>query len=209
MSEQESTTAGRRLPRKLREAQILDAATRVFASKGYRAATTREIAAEAGVSEGTIYNYFESKYDLLMAMSKRLALESLEQLDHLPPQEDVRAYVTALVRDRFQLLTKNMDLIRALMPEVLVDDDLRQAYVEQVLSPALSYLGAIIANRTKAGVFREVDTHVVGRAMIGAVMSFGYLWLQRPSELDQRSQEELVSEVVGLFLDGLRVRPAE
>jgi AcrR family transcriptional regulator len=209
MGGQESTTARQRLPRIQREAQLLDAATRVFASKGYRAATTREIAAEAGVSEGTIYNYFESKYDLLIAMSKRLALESLEQLDHLPPQEDVRAYVTALVRDRFALLTKNMDLIRALMPEVLVDDELRQAYVEQVLSPALSYLGAIIENRTKAGVFREVDTQIVGRAMIGAVMSFGYLWLQRPSELDQRSQEELVSEVVRLFLDGLRVRPAE
>jgi AcrR family transcriptional regulator len=209
MSEQESTRATRRLPRKRREAQILDAATRIFASKGYRAATTREIAAEAGVSEGTIYNYFDSKYDLLIAMSKRLALESLGQLDQLPPQEDVRAYVTALVRDRFALLTKNMDLIRALMPEVLVDDELRQAYVEQVLSPALTYLGAIIENRTRAGIFRQVDAQVVGRAMIGAVMSFGYLWLQRPSELDERSQEEMVSEVVGLFLDGLRARPAE
>jgi TetR/AcrR family fatty acid metabolism transcriptional regulator len=209
MSDLENAAAKRRLSRQQREAQILDAATRVFASKGFRAATTKEIAAEAGVSEGTIYNYFDSKYDLLIAMSQRLALESLQQLDHLPPQQDVRAYVSALVRDRFELLEKNLDLIRALMPEVLVDDQLRQAYVEQVLSPALSYLGAIIENRTKAGVFREVDTEVVGRAMIGAVMSFGYLWLQRPSELDQRSQEELVSEVVGLFLDGLRVRPAE
>jgi AcrR family transcriptional regulator len=209
MSDLENTVAKRRLSRQRREAQILDAATRVFASKGFRAATTKEIATEAGVSEGTIYNYFESKYDLLIAMSQRLALESLQQLDHLPPQEDVRAYVTALVRDRFELLEKNVDLIRALMPEVLVDDHLRQAYVEQVLSPALSYLGAIIENRTKAGIFREVDTEVIGRAMIGAVMSFGYLWLQGPSELDQRSQEELVSEVVGLFLDGLRVRPAE
>ena len=209
MSDLENTAAKRRLSRQQREAQILDAATRVFASKGFREATTKEIAAEAGVSEGTIYNYFESKYDLLIAMSQRLAWESLQQLDHLPPQQDVRAYVSALVRDRFELLEKNMDLIRALMPEVLVDHQLRQAYVEQVLSPALSYLGAIIENRTKAGVFREVDTEVVGRAMIGAVMSFGYLWLQHPSELDQRSQEELVSEVVGLFLDGLRVRPAE
>ena len=209
MSDLENTAAKRRLSRQQREAQILDAATRVFASKGFREATTKEIAAEAGVSEGTIYNYFESKYDLLIAMSQRLAWESLQQLDHLPPQQDVRAYVSALVRDRFELLEKNMDLIRALMPEVLVDHQLRQAYVEQVLSPALSYLGAIIENRTKAGVFREVDTEVVGRAMIGAVMSFGYLWLQHPSELDQRSQEELVSEVVGLFLDGLRVRLAE
>ncbi len=199
----------KRLTKAEREAQILDAATKVFASKGFRAATTREIAAEAGVSEGTIYNYFDSKYDLLIAMSQRLALESLQQLDDLPPEEDVRAYITALVTDRFDMLAKHMDLIRALMPEVLVDDDLRQAYVEQVLTPALSYLGQYIESRTKAGVFREMKADIVGRAMIGAVMSFGYLWLREPSELDQRSQEELVTEVVGLFLDGLRVRPTE
>ena len=204
----ERDKAARRLTRAEREAQILEAATRVFASKGFRAATTREIAAEAGVSEGTIYNYFDSKYDLLIAMSQRLALESLQQLDDLPPQEDVRAYITALVTDRFDLLVKHMDLIRALMPEVLIDDEMRQAYLEQVLSPALSYLGQYIENRTKAGVFREMKADIVGRAMIGAVMSFGYLWLREPSELDQRSQEELVSEVVGLFLDGLRARPA-
>src|SRR4030042_2526518 len=146
MSQQKGKGA-KRLTREQREAQILEAATKVCASKGFRAATTREIATVAGVSEGTIYNYFASKYDLLIAMSQRLALESLQQLDQLPPQEDVRAYVTALVRDRFDLLTKNMDLIRALMPEVLVDDELRQAYAEQVLSPALSSLGQLLAGR--------------------------------------------------------------
>jgi AcrR family transcriptional regulator len=209
MDDQEGKAARRRLPRKQREAQILDAATRVFATKGYRAATTKEIAAEAGISEGTIYNYFESKYDLLIAMSQRLALESLEQLDSLSPQQDVRAYITAVVSDRFDLLIKHIDLIRALMPEVLVDEDLRQAYTNDVLAPALSYLGAIIENRTRAGMFRKVKTDIVARAMIGAVMSFGYLWLRDPSLLEQRSREELVSEVVGLFVDGLRVRPAE
>jgi hypothetical protein len=142
-------------------------------------------------------------------MSQRLAFESLVQLDALPAQENVRAYVTAIIKDRFELLVKNMDLIRALMPEVLIDDDLRQAYLDQVLSPALVYLGQLIKSRTQAGIFREVKTDIVGRAMIGAMMSFGYLWLRQPSELDERSQEELVSEVVGLFLDGLRVRPAE
>ena len=104
MAEQQSKATRRRLPRRQREAQILDAATRVFASKGYRAATTREIAAEAGVSEGTIYNYFDSKYDLLIAMSKRLALESLHQLDALPPEKNVRGYITAVVTNQIHVL---------------------------------------------------------------------------------------------------------
>jgi AcrR family transcriptional regulator len=199
----------RQLLREQREAQILDAAARVFAKNGYARATTREIAAEAGLSEGTIYNYFDSKRDLLIAMSSQMALESLEQLDALPPRENVKAYVLALVKNRFHLLLKNIDLVRALMPEVLVDDDLRTAYIDEVLAPAIHYLGEYIESRTEVGVFREVNTHVVARAMIGSVMSFGFLWLQQPSELEQVSREEVISEMVGLFLDGLRLRPDE
>jgi AcrR family transcriptional regulator len=208
MSEQQNK-AKRQLLREQREAQILAAAARVFAQKGYHAATTKEIAAEAGVSEGTIYNYFKSKRDLLIAMSLRLALDSLQELDSLPPMEDERAHVTALVTNRFELLLSNLDLVRGLMPEILVDDDLRQEYMTKVLSPAVSYLAEYLSKRAEAGALRKVKTDIVARVMIGGVMSFGFLWLRQPSDLNERSREELVSEVVGLFLDGLRVRPTE
>src|SRR5919107_3420731 len=55
-----------------RREQIVEAATRVFAEKGFRRATTREVARAAGVSEGTIYNYFEDKDALLLAILDRL-----------------------------------------------------------------------------------------------------------------------------------------
>src|ERR687898_2583792 len=55
-----------------RRGQILEAARRVFAERGFRRATTREVARAAGISEGTIYNYFEDKDALLMAILDRL-----------------------------------------------------------------------------------------------------------------------------------------
>jgi AcrR family transcriptional regulator len=207
MSGQNDTVSKREQLKEQRTAQILDAAARVFARKGYQRATTREIAAEAGVAEGTIYNYFKSKRHLLIAMASRLALDSLQQLKSLPPREEERAHVIALVANRFELLLKNIDLVRALMPEVLVDDDLRHDYMDEVLSPAIDYLGGFIESRTEAGTFRRVKSDIAARAMIGAVMSFGLLWLQPPSGLDKRSHEEVVSQVVEIFLDGLRVRP--
>jgi AcrR family transcriptional regulator len=51
-----------------READIIDAATRLFASDGFHATSTRRIAAEAGVSEGTVFNYFSTKNALLLAI---------------------------------------------------------------------------------------------------------------------------------------------
>jgi AcrR family transcriptional regulator len=52
---------------------LLDAAVRVFARKGAGAAAIHEIAAEAGLSNGTFYNYFRSREELVEAASERLA----------------------------------------------------------------------------------------------------------------------------------------
>ncbi len=208
MSEQDDRVSKKEQLKEQRAAQILDAAARVFARRGYQRATTREIAAEADVAEGTIYNYFKSKRHLLISMASRLAMESLEQVKALPPLEDEREYVAAEVTSRFELFLENIDLARALMLEMLVNDDLRQEYMNEVLSPAISFLGEYIRNRMEAGAFRKVKPEIVARTMIGGVMSFCFLWLQH-GELDQGSLEELASEVAGLFLDGLRVRQAE
>jgi TetR/AcrR family transcriptional regulator, fatty acid metabolism regulator protein len=55
-----------RLPRDERVADIMQAARAVFCEKGYEAASTAEIAAKAGVVEGTLYRYFSSKRELLI-----------------------------------------------------------------------------------------------------------------------------------------------
>lgn len=62
-----------RLPAAERKAQITSAAVRVFARHGYRGATTRGIAAEAGVAEALLYRYFDSKEELFLAAVERTA----------------------------------------------------------------------------------------------------------------------------------------
>ncbi len=56
------------LPRSERERQILEAATRVFALKGYRHASVTDIVEESGVARGTFYHYFESKKDIFLRL---------------------------------------------------------------------------------------------------------------------------------------------
>jgi AcrR family transcriptional regulator len=51
-----------------RKAQIIAAAARVFANKGFTGTAIAEIAIEAGIGKGTIYEYFESKEDLFFAV---------------------------------------------------------------------------------------------------------------------------------------------
>src|SRR5947209_20545439 len=55
-----------------RRNQILDAATKVFAKKGFHPTTIKDIAKEAGIADGTIYNYFENKMSLMLGIFDRM-----------------------------------------------------------------------------------------------------------------------------------------
>ncbi|WP_156204888.1 TetR/AcrR family transcriptional regulator [Streptomyces lycii] len=68
-----STTKGRRLPRAVREQQMLDAAVTTFARRGYGAASMDEIAELAGVSKPLVYLYLHSKEELFSACVRREA----------------------------------------------------------------------------------------------------------------------------------------
>jgi AcrR family transcriptional regulator len=75
------TTPSRRDRRiSARQTQILEAAAKVFAEKGFRHATIRDVAQAADVADGTIYNYFENKEALLNAIINQLATGEQEPL---------------------------------------------------------------------------------------------------------------------------------
>jgi TetR/AcrR family fatty acid metabolism transcriptional regulator len=68
-----------------RRTQILDAATRVFAEKGFHHATIKDIARVAGIADGTIYTYFSSKTDVMLGILNRLN-ETTEREQQLAPE---------------------------------------------------------------------------------------------------------------------------
>jgi AcrR family transcriptional regulator len=98
---QELVTAARRK-------QILDAATQVFAEKGFHRATIKDIARVAGIADGTIYTYFASKTEVLLGILHRLN-ESTEREQQLMPEsgQDLRSFFAAYLRQRMALLWPN------------------------------------------------------------------------------------------------------
>jgi AcrR family transcriptional regulator len=186
-----------------RRAQILEAATRVFARKGYRGATIREIAAAADVSEGTIYNYFASKRDLLLGLVSS-ASESL-----LPPPEEVSSFdfetlLTTFLRNRLTLIARSADVTRVLLYEARFDDDLRREYVENVLRKMATRLEERMKYLIEAGTLRPLHTSVAALAIIGSFL--GFLLLERELRMELPPLDEIVTDMTNLFLDGLRAR---
>src|SRR6266699_5171392 len=95
---QELVTAARRK-------QILDAATQVFAEKGFHRATIKDIARVAGIADGTVYNYFENKTALMLGIFDRLNESDQRDEDFSKFTEvDFRSSMKAYLRHRLTVL---------------------------------------------------------------------------------------------------------
>jgi AcrR family transcriptional regulator len=189
-----------------RRTQILLGAAQVFSEKGFHKATTKEIAKAAGVSEGTIYNYFTTKRDLLVAMIDLLAIQSLKNIIMAEPTEDPRQLFAAIMRNRHQLAVERGHLIIPIIAEIFTDAELREIMYQQIVTPLAAHLEAYIQTHIDAGHFRPINPMVATRTFVGSLL---VNFARKLSGLDPRynaiSIDELIEEMVTLFLQGLEI----
>jgi TetR/AcrR family fatty acid metabolism transcriptional regulator len=193
---------------KARRDHILDAATQVFAQKGFHRATIKEIARQAGIADGTVYNYFENKPDLLLGILDRL--NETQQRHPVFDQgldQDFRAFFKAYLRHRLEVLWPNRQLLRALLPELLVNEELREQYYRQMVEPSLEAAIAHFQARVELGQMQPVDLPLTARAMAGLVLGLLTLHLLGDDHLEQ-AWEKLPETLTTLIFDGLEANSA-
>jgi AcrR family transcriptional regulator len=210
MSEAEERSHHQRR-RASRRAQILDGAARVFARKGFHGATTKEIAHAADVSEGTIYNYFDSKEDLLLHMMPLLRAEEQRSMDLAPDEAEgalsveLRELVEDVLVARQTFAVQNMSLLRAVISQILVDRDFANRYYEQILAPTLQLVETHLQARIDRGEIRPVDVPLFARHLVAASLGlFELLFLDDPVLTEKWGSTEMVERLTSFFLDGVQ-----
>jgi AcrR family transcriptional regulator len=191
-----------------RRNQILDAASKVFAEKGFHRATTKEIASEAGVAEGTIYNYFDSKGDLLMGIMMRLSrvesigVELAEALD-----KDARTFLLAIAQHRMAMIEQKHETLRAVLPEMLVNPDLREQFYQRFTQPLAKLLEQYVQARIESGDIRRVDVPLTVRTVQG--MFIGLLIMRFfGDDVLMSHWDDLPEAVVDVLFGGLTPKKA-
>ena len=190
---------------KRRKRQIIAAAREVFSQKGFSEATTAEIAQQAGVSEGTIYNYFESKRDLLVSLIGGYALdESLLNLFKSPSINSIES-LPAVLEDRIEIGFENSDLLTLLLAEIQRTPEFGEQYARQVLVPGLALLKAYLDMRVANGTLRPVDTEVGSRVIVGMVVGLIAVYQIEGDGgfLSKYSIKDLAEEVANILTIGL------
>ena len=149
--------------------QLLDAAVRVFARKGFHATRVGDIAAEAGVAHGLLYHYFESKDAVLQAVFQEnwnVLLEriaSVEETDE-PAADQLRHVATIILRTWLHL----PDVVRVVVQEFGRSPELAERIGD--LAQPIELFQRLIERGIARGEFRaDVDARVAATIVYGGI----------------------------------------
>ena len=181
---------------------ILDAATTVFARRGYFGSQVADVARAAGIAAGTVYLYFRSKEEILTSIFDRTMREAIDE--GRTALEDVRDPVERLRRiARMHLARMGRDRNLAIVFQV----ELRQTtkFMEQFSKSGLrDYLSVIqqtIEEGQARGVFRKsINARTASKVFFGALDELATNWI-----LSRRryALEEQADDIVDLIVGGL------
>lgn len=169
-----------------RRAQIVRVATRLFAERGFRGTTTREIAQAAGVSEAMIFRHFATKQDLYRTIidAKACSAGSAQACGQFDAKTGMVAFATSvegaaderrffmdLARHFLECHEQDVEFLRLLLYSALEGREFFRLFWEQQVLPMANFMRAHVQEQQRAGAIRsDLHPHLIGSAFIGMIM---------------------------------------
>lgn len=184
--------------------QVCRAAVEVIAKEGFHEATIDQIAAAAGVAVGTIYNYFQSKNDLL---------DFIFQKEY----EKRRSFFQEIQKKDLHPLQKLKQILSLHFAEVQENPDVFRVLLQEKCRPALSrfagltkfeglprFTAEIIAQGIAEGELKPCDPEIVSAAVFGIMEALLGSYLR---EVEAKGRSDILDnapeEIVQIFGNGL------
>ncbi len=165
-----------------RQQEILDAAVRAFSRQGYHNCTVAQVAREAGVADGTIYLYFQSKEDLLVSAFRHVLQSLFERLDReIAAIADPLAKLRRLVEMHLELMEGDPDVASFLQFQLRQPETSVRTAISGPLGDYARRIETVIEEGKATGQVRtDVGTRMLRRLVFGAVDETVSAWILRP-----------------------------
>ena len=186
--------------KEFRTAELLEAARRLFAEKGFHATTVEDIAAAAGVAKGTVYLYYKSKHDVYWAALERGITELQSEIQtrleaQQTPEDKVRTFIAIKIR----YFETNRDFFRIYFSELgsgLSHPAQMPAQIEQMYLQQARILEAVLQQGIQEKTIRETRTDTAAVAISdlirGIIVQRLLGWSTKDVESDIRFVFDLV-----------------
>ena len=191
-----------------RRAEIVDAATRVFAAKGYQSTAIADIAGELGIGHGTIYRYFEDKRDLFAAVIAEVVGKITGSLaGELPGAKtlaEYRAQVERIGDALYALFTEHAELAQLAFVEAPAADPEIAAQVDVAMDAFAQLTESYLVHGAQEGFLRsDIDTRVVAHAINAMILAGARVVLRADSSKRESEKNRWVKQIPEVFLNGI------
>lgn len=184
--------------------RIIQAATKVFAKKGFFHAKVSDIAKEAQVADGTIYIYFENKDDILISLFEAQMKSVLDNMvTQLSKEHDPVRKLRCFALTHLQLIEQNKGMAEIIQVELRQSSKFMKEYKNEGFVQYLELIADIIREGQRKGIFkREIIPGVAKRAFFGALDEMStFRVLSRRRGYDIKTAAEQISDI---FMSGIR-----
>lgn len=192
----------------LRRQQIIDGAIKVFTEKGFHNATTKEIAKAAGITEGTLYNYVQSKEDIIYIVYDYITSILRSDLEKaIALEKDPKKRLRAALLQNLKSINEHQDIILFMYQESgYLDRESLYAilsreteYIELFESLLHEYLGEEITNSTKVKITADLLSY------IPVIITIRRWSLKRRFQ----SVESVIDDIISFILHGIQFIPTK
>ncbi len=183
--------------------KIIEAATKIFAKRGFHQARVSEIAREAQIADGTIYIYFENKDDILISLFEEQMNNVLDNMvSKISEQDDPIKKLEKFALTHLQLIERNKDLAEIIQVEIRQSSKFIKEYKNEKFIHYLDLIGDIIQEGQEKGIFKkEVIPGVAKRAFFGALDEMSRFWvLSSRRRYDIKTSAKQISDY---FINGI------
>ena len=182
--------------------QIIEAAVRVFARRGYYNSRVSDIAREAGIAAGTIYLYFKTKDDILVTLFRDKMAEFVDALRKAIANEpDAASKVRRLVWLHFSRLEEDPELAEVLQVEMRQGQKFFRGASGQEIGAYFALIASVLEEGVSEGRFRSgVSVKVATKMLFGAMDQMATSWV-----LGKRGYRlvDTADAVADIFLQGV------
>lgn len=183
--------------------KILQATIELIKEKGFKGATTREIARRAGVNEVTLFRHFQNKNGLVKAAFEKLSyVPSLSKALKEKVEWDLEKDLLMFSKIYQRLLSENRDLILISLKEANLFPELQQQ-IANIPLQIKEYLIEYFKAMNVKGVVIETNFEAQAMALIWLNFSFFMSRLQHNQNITRLTEDEFLKSAIGTFARGL------
>jgi len=190
--------------RQLRKTDILSAAERIFALKGFYQATMQDIAKDAQYAIGTVYLYFKDKDSLYLSLLD----DKIQDLFSIIKEEvkkvhDAEDKIKVFIRESLVFFEKNQDFFRIFLLEKSKSEAIKDAKFSRsaVVKQHMEFAAGLVKMGQEQKIIRsDFDASQMADILTSILMTVVFEWLKEPK--DAKNLTDTSKFILDMFMNG-------